>query len=183
MNSYERMAQIIKFLDDHYREQPSLNDLARLAGLSPSHFHREFQRWTGVSPKDFVEHLTHQYARRQLSLGASVLETSLAAGLSRLHDLCLTLEAVTPGTVRGQGEGLEFRVGTAPSPFGLCAFAETQRGLSRFEFVSVSEDTFHTRLKSLWPNASFRSDPSRAKFWVDQVFKKKQRTVNDPLRL
>src|SRR2546430_8716 len=58
MNNYERVANIIRFLDLHHTEQPDLAELASVAGLSPFHFHRLFSNWAGVTPKDFLQSLT-----------------------------------------------------------------------------------------------------------------------------
>jgi AraC-like DNA-binding protein len=55
MNDYERIARVIRYLDEHHAEQPDLAALAKRAGLSPFHFHRLFSAWAGVTPKDFLQ--------------------------------------------------------------------------------------------------------------------------------
>ena len=50
MNDYERIARVIRYLDEHHAEQPDLAVLANRAGLSPFHFHRLFSAWAGVTP-------------------------------------------------------------------------------------------------------------------------------------
>src|SRR5438067_13137740 len=100
MNHYERIAQVIRHLDQAHAEQPDLEALAERAGLSPFHFHRLFSSWAAVTPKDFLQCLTLSHAKGLLKKGESVLNASLAAGLSgpgRLHDLCISLEAASPG--------------------------------------------------------------------------------------
>ena len=47
-----------------------------MAGLGESHFHHEFVRWTGVTPKDFVQCLTLADAKERLARGEAVLEAS-----------------------------------------------------------------------------------------------------------
>ena len=66
MNDYERVAEVIRYLDAHHLEQPGLEVLARVAGLSEGHFHRLFSRWAGVTPKDFLQCLTAEFARERL---------------------------------------------------------------------------------------------------------------------
>ena len=98
MREFERIAKIIRFLDEHHSKQPDLETLAAQAGLSPFHFHRLFSHWAGITPKDFLQCLTLSHAKRLLDAGESVLETALGAGLSgpgRLHDLCVSLEAAS----------------------------------------------------------------------------------------
>lgn len=82
MNDYERMARVIRHLDESFHQQPSLEDLAAAAGLSPSHFQRLFSKFTGVTPQDFVQCLTVEHAKQMLREGASVLDSALNAGLS-----------------------------------------------------------------------------------------------------
>src|SRR4051812_15128367 len=96
---YGRIANAIRFLAENYATQPSLDEAARMAGLSPFHFQREFSRLVGVSPKSFVAHLTLERAKTSLANGESVMAAAFDAGLSgpsRLHDLCLKIEAMTP---------------------------------------------------------------------------------------
>ena len=187
MDSYARMAAIIEYLGEHYREQPELKDLARIAKLSIPHFHREFHHWIGVSPKDFTQALTHQYAKATLNAGASVMESAYAAGLSgpgRLHDLCLTMEAVTPGMIKTGGQGLRIDYGSAESPFGPCFFAETERGICRFEFSNKPADALKQELSHDWPNATLFNTDQRAKEIVAHIFRATESTpLKAPLRL
>src|SRR5438876_5617949 len=121
MNDYERVANVIRFLDRHHTEQPDLNQLAAASGLSPFHFHRLFSTWAGVTPKDFMQCLTLNHARELLRRGESILHAALDAGLSgpgRLHDLCVNLEAASPGELKSGGAGCEIRFGFAATPFG-----------------------------------------------------------------
>ena len=103
---YQRVAAALEFLANHHREQPSLEEIAAQVHLSPTHFQKLFKRWAGVSPNQFRQFLTIEYAKRELRNASSVLDTALAAGLSgpgRLHDLFVTWEAITPGEYRKAG--------------------------------------------------------------------------------
>jgi AraC family transcriptional regulator of adaptative response/methylated-DNA-[protein]-cysteine methyltransferase len=138
MNDYDRIARVICYLDQHQQEQPNLSQLAAQAGLSSFHFHRLFTRWAGVTPKDFLQCLTLAHAKEALRSGESVLDASLDAGLSgpgRLHDLCVKLEAASPGEVKSGGEGWTVEAGFAASPFGTCLVAESPRGICHLSFV------------------------------------------------
>jgi AraC family transcriptional regulator of adaptative response/methylated-DNA-[protein]-cysteine methyltransferase len=114
---YDRMARALAWLADNWREHPSLDEAADAVGLSPFHFQRVFTRWAGVSPRAFVASIAHAEARTLLEDGASVLDAALDTGLSgpsRLHDLFIAQEAVTPGEARRRGEGLTLRWGSGP---------------------------------------------------------------------
>src|SRR5690606_29901193 len=118
-------------------DQPDLDRIAAAVNVSPFHFQRLFVRWAGVSPKQFLRCLTLEHARRVLANSADLLDASLDAGLSgpgRLHDLFVTLEAVSPGEYKAQGKGIEIRWGCHPGPFGEFAVAVTARGICALEF-------------------------------------------------
>ena len=110
MNDYARVEKVIRYLDEYHPAQPSLADLAAACGLSESHFHRLFHRWAGATPKDFIQCLTVEHAKRRLRESASVLDAALDAGLSgpgRLHDLLVTIEAASPGGIKSGGMPFE----------------------------------------------------------------------------
>jgi AraC family transcriptional regulator of adaptative response/methylated-DNA-[protein]-cysteine methyltransferase len=137
--------RIKRAIDQLYAEapaQPPLAVLAATAGLSPAHFQRVFKAHAGVSPKRFAQAIALDHARRALDAGASVLDAALEAGLSgpsRLHDLCLAAEAVTPGSLKTKGAGLAFTVGRHGSPFGEVAVAVGAHGLAWLGFLDADE--------------------------------------------
>src|SRR5262245_35897 len=105
---FARIAKAIRFIDEHFREQPSLEDVAAHAGLSEFHFNRLFRRWAGVTPKQYLAAVTGAAARDALAGNASVLDAAFAVGLSgpgRLHDLVVTMDAMTPGEMKAEGAG------------------------------------------------------------------------------
>lgn len=174
MNDFERIARIIRYLDSHRTAQPGLNALAAAAGLSEFHFHRLFHRWAGVTPKDFLQALTLEHAKRRLRESANVLDAALDAGLSgpgRLHDLLVTLEAASPGEFRTGGRGLNLEWGTAESPFGPCTLGWNARGICHLAFCdSAPAPQPPPALLENWPNANCRRNDSGAQRRANQVF-------------
>ncbi len=187
MNDRERMAGILRFLDERHREQPSLDDLAKVAGLSGSRLHRLFVEWVGITPKDFLQCLTLQHARSLLCDGSSVLDAALDSGLSgpgRLHDLCVTLDAATPGEVKSGGVGLDIVWGFGPTPFGDCLLAEVERGVCHLAFVDPNgRDQAAGKLFAEWPKAAFRRDDERAGATLGKVFETRPRAGSGPRNL
>jgi AraC family transcriptional regulator of adaptative response/methylated-DNA-[protein]-cysteine methyltransferase len=172
MNDYERIAQIIRFLDEHRAGQPDLAALAARAGLSPFHLHRLFSAWAGVTPKDFLQCLTLAHARSLLRAGESVLDTALESGLSgpgRLHDLCVNLEAASPGELKAAGAGWTITCGFADSPFGKCLIAESPRGICHLSFVE-KEKTALGELQTAWLRAGLKRDDSAAEKLAEKIF-------------
>lgn len=175
MSHYERVADVIRYLDRHFQEQPDLAELSERSGLSPHHFHRLFVEWAGVTPKDFLQCLTMEYARRRLLEGRSVLDAALDSGLSgpsRLHDLCVTLESATPGEIKSGGAGWEIRYGFAQSPFGPILIAESPRGICAVAFGKLVGGRGHLdTLRTDWPNAALLEDAVRAEELCEAIFR------------
>jgi AraC family transcriptional regulator of adaptative response/methylated-DNA-[protein]-cysteine methyltransferase len=172
---YARMATALEWLGARWRERPSLEEAAAAVDLSPSHFQRIFTRWAGVSPKSFMAALAHAEARRSLGEGANLLDAAWDAGLSgpsRLHDLFIAHEAVTPGEVRRRGEGLTLRYGFAPSPFGEALVVIAPRGLAGLAFTRTGEgreETFDDMFRR-WPAANWTLDEEAALEMAARVF-------------
>lgn len=172
MSSYARMERILRWLDENATSQPSLAELAGLAGLGESHFHHEFVRWTGVTPKDFVQCLTLSDARVRLARGETVTDAAAEVGLSgagRLHDLCVSLEAATPGEIRSGGAGIGIRWGEAESPFGLCRIGETERGICLLAFLG-DENADPAGAWLRFPKAEWSRDDRWAAERIAEVF-------------
>src|SRR2546422_3803697 len=174
MNDYERIARMIRYLNSRHTEQPDLAALARHAGLSQFHFHRLFAAWAGVTPKDFLQCLTLAHAKQLLRRGASVLEATLDTGLSspaRLHDLCVSLEAASPGELKSGGEGWTIMFGFAQTPFGRCLIGESPRGICHLSFVEPRNEREPIKaLKRQWPQASLEQDLSIASATAARIF-------------
>ncbi len=168
------MSEALEFLGDSWRERPSYAEIAERAGLSPHHFHRIFVRWTGASPKRIVDAYAHSEARAALADGASVLDAAYDVGLSgpsRLHDLFIAHEAVTPGDAKRRGAGLSFIWGESPTPFGIGVFLISPRGLSALAFVKEGEEARgYADLESRYPAADFTRDDAVARDWAVRIF-------------
>jgi AraC family transcriptional regulator of adaptative response/methylated-DNA-[protein]-cysteine methyltransferase len=174
MNDYERIARVIRYLDERHTDQPNLATLARHVGLSQHHFHRLFTSWAGITPKDFLQCLTLTHAKGLLQNGKSVLDASLDAGLSspsRLHDLCVNLEAASPGEVKSGGEGWTIVVGFADSPFGKCLIGESPRGICHISFFeSNQEDAALAEVQACWPRARWHWDDAVVGQLANRIF-------------
>jgi AraC family transcriptional regulator of adaptative response/methylated-DNA-[protein]-cysteine methyltransferase len=174
MNDFARVANVIRYLDANHTGQPPLRDLAAASGLSESHFHRLFHRWAGVTPKDFLQCLTVEHAKRRLRESASVLDAALDAGLSgpgRLHDLLVTLEAASPGEYKQGGCGLSIEWGLTGSPFGRCTIGWNARGICHLAFHEVDTEFVEPpELRESWPHAELRRNDRQASSRARDIF-------------
>ncbi len=149
--------------------------MAAHIGMSPHHLHRTFSDWAGISPKKFLKSLTLADAKDRLAKSESVLGAALDVGLSgpgRLHDLFVTIDAVTPGEFKSRGEGLEFRYGFHPSPFGECMVTVSARGLTGLSFVMDDRDHLIAEQMRGWEAAMWVHDQSATTPWIERAFPK-----------
>lgn len=171
---YLRIEQAILYLDENFREQPTLSEIARSAHLSEYHFHRLFKRWAGITPKQFLQFLTIEYAKNLLDESRSLLEVTYNSGLSsisRLHDLFVTIDAVTPGEFKKKGGGITIVYGAHPTPFGKCLLSVTERGICGLSFVT--EDNLEQSIKNLmkeWAGARFIENVDITRSYIDTIF-------------
>lgn len=172
-DDYLRIEQAISYLENHYRDQPALEEVAANIGLSEYHFQRLFTRWAGVSPKRFLQFLTKEGAKDLLARSENLLDTTHQVGLSslgRLHDLFVTVEAVTPGEYKSRGAGVSIRYGIHLTPFGKTLIATTERGICHLSFVQTSEGDAIDQLVSDWKQARMIEDHSSTVHLIEPIF-------------
>ncbi len=183
---FRRIARAIRFVEEHFREQPRLAAIAAPTGLSEFHFNRLFRRWAGVTPRQYLAFVTARAARGALAEDASVLEAAYAVGLSgpsRLHDLLVTLDAVTPGELKAHGAGIEIRYGFSDTPFGTAMIASTARGLCHLGFEDRSrERAAAAELAVRWERAHLTRSDEEATRKAREIFGTGDRS-GAPIRL
>lgn len=154
---YQIVERALLYLQSHRESQPSLAAVAAHCAMSEYHFQRIFKQWAGVSPKRFLQCLTREQCLARLMEGGSLHDVSIEAGLSgssRLHDLLVTLDAVTPGEIKSGGEQLSIHWSEQETPFGKCFIAATDRGIHRLEFIAPDQpEAPLNSLREQWPNA------------------------------
>ena len=171
---YRQITKAIEYLATHREQQPDLDELAAHVGMSPHHLQRVFSAWAGVSPKRFMQFLTKEHAKQMLRQH-SVMDTALAAGLSgtsRLHDLMVTCEGMTPGEYQKYGQGLVIYYGVHASPFGQCLLASTDRGICKLAFFDQSDEqaVLESELHSEWASAEIIRDDNRTQSLLTTIF-------------
>lgn len=163
--NYERIAAAIRFIKENRQEQPRLETIAGHVHMSPAHFQRMFQEWAGISPKNFLQYLNVEYAKRILKqTHASLFDTACEVGLSgtgRLHDLFVNIEGMTPGEYKNGGQALRINYSFAETPFGQVMVASTDKGICHLAFVDEGEEEALGSLKQLFPNAAYTQCPDR----------------------
>jgi AraC family transcriptional regulator of adaptative response/methylated-DNA-[protein]-cysteine methyltransferase len=174
LTDYARIERAIHYIEENARQQPDLATVAAHVGLSEYHFQRLFTRWAGTTPKRFLQYLTLQHAKALLDESTTVLDATFETGLSspgRLHDLFVTLEAITPGEYKSKGEGLTIYYGFHATPFGEVLLALTERGISGLSFVPAGgRDEALRDLAEQWPLSSLMLDDERTAPYIERIF-------------
>lgn len=175
IQTYQRIQAAIDFINNNFKLQPSLEDIAKHVHMSPFHFQRMFADWAGTSPKKFLQYISLSYAKNllkneQLTLLEAAMETGLS-GTSRLHDLFVTIEGMTPGVYKSGGEQLLIRYSFAITPFGQVMVASTDKGICHLAFYEDELLAFET-LKSQFHNAQFEQILDESQQNALLIFKK-----------
>ncbi len=157
--NFNRIAEAINFIQENFKSQPRLDEIAEKLHVSPYHFQRLFTEWAGTSPKKFLQYISVEHAKKMLKENqASLFETAMDTGLSgtsRLHDLFINIEGMTPGEYKNGGENLSINYSFAESPFGNMLVASTAKGICYLAFA----DDEAMALKSLtnkFPKAHYQ---------------------------
>ncbi|MEO7977392.1 methylated-DNA--[protein]-cysteine S-methyltransferase [Flavobacterium sp.] len=156
--NYSRIADAIDYIKANFKEQPNLDEVAEKVHLSPFHFQRLFTEWAGTSPKKFLQYISLEHAKNilknnQATLSDAAFYTGLS-GTSRLHDLFVNIEGMTPAEYKNGGKNLAINFSFSKSPFGNIIVASTTKGVC---FMAFAEDeaTGFENLKQKFPNAEF----------------------------
>ena len=184
---YDVVRRAIAHIRGNWRSQPEIEAIAEAAGVSATDLHHLFRRWCGLTPKAFLQALTLDSARELLRGSASVLDTAYEVGLSgpsRLHDLFVTHEAMSPGEWKARGEGLTVSYGFHPSPFGLALVMTTPRGLAGLAFADPGgERAALDDMRSRWPKARYVEDIAATAPTARRIFETERWRPDQPLRV
>ncbi len=171
---YDVMGRALAHIEKTVADQPTLDEVSAAVGLSPAHFQRVFSQWVGVSPKRFQQYLTLDLAKKMLAERFTLLDTAMETGLSgtsRLHDLFLRWEAMTPGEF---AQGAEVFWDWTESPFGEALVMATERGICGIAFTAeTGRQAALADMMARWPNAAFRQSDARLSPWLTAVFEAK----------
>src|SRR5881227_752391 len=186
-DDYAVVRRAIAYISEHWRAQPEVEQIAHAVGVTPDELHHLFRRWAGLTPKAFLQAITLDAARKLLRDSASVLDATYEVGLSgpsRLHDLFVTHEAMSPGEWKSGGDGLTISYGFHPSPFGTALVMMTSRGLAGLAFADPGEEgAALSDMKRRWPKANAIEDFARTAPLAHRIFDTDLWRAERPLRV
>ena len=154
--NYERIAEAIDYIQQNFQQQPQLDEVAAHIHLSPAHFQRLFTEWVGTSPKKFLQYISVEHAKKILKQEqGSIFDATFATGLSstsRLHDLFIQIEGMTPAEYKHGGQSLTIHYQFAETLFGEVLIASTHKGICALSFVENRSDALK-QLTAQFPQA------------------------------
>jgi AraC family transcriptional regulator of adaptative response/methylated-DNA-[protein]-cysteine methyltransferase len=171
--NYDRIEKAIQYIAQNYKMQPSLEEMARSANISEFHFQRLFTEWAGISPKKFLQFLTIEELKKELVKSQNLIEAANKVGLStqsRVYDLFVNIEAVTPNEYKTKGKGIEIDYGIHKTPFGSCLIAVTERGICSINFAGEDTAASLVVLQNDWENADIKNNQKRTKEYTELIF-------------
>lgn len=184
---YEIVRRAVEYVNLRFRDQPEVEEIARASGVSPRALTDLFRRWCGLSPKDFLQAVTLDAARRVLAQSNNVLDAAYELGFSgpgRLHDLFVVHESMSPGEWKAGGAGLVIRWGFHASQFGKALAMVTPRGLCGLAFADDGdEEAALNDMRRRWPNALYLEDPAATAPYAARIFNSGSWSPEDPLRI
>lgn len=157
---YDKIARAIEFIQNNFKTQPGLEEIAESVHLSPFHFQRLFTDFVGTSPKNYLQYTTLSYAKTLLKKQQNLFDTTFDSGLSstsRLHDLFIKIEGMTPAEYQNGGKNLTIQYSFSQTAFGEIIVASTPKGICHLMFHHSKEDALEY-LNKQFPNAVFKEE-------------------------
>jgi AraC family transcriptional regulator, regulatory protein of adaptative response / methylated-DNA-[protein]-cysteine methyltransferase len=184
---YRLVREALRFITEQSRSQPEVEDVARALGVTSAEVTGLFRRWCGLTPKAFLQAVTLDHARRLLDDGLPLLDCALELGMSgpsRLHDLFVTHEAISPGEYKTGGAGLVIAYDFVPSPFGIALIMLNERGLCGLAFADEGgEPAAFEDMARRWPKAEYRREPARVAPVALRIFSSAAWQPDQPLKV
>lgn len=147
--------KIVEAIDSWEDGQPSLSDLAKLVGLSPSHVQRKFKQATGISPAEFARQRRMQRFRNQLKESPDVTTSIYEAGFessAAIYGASDRELGMTPASYKAGGRDHQIHYIIGDSPLGRLLLAYTERGVASIQ-LGEADDDLRQGLESEFPEA------------------------------
>lgn len=134
--------------------------LAAAAGLSPSHFHRQFKAATGLTPQAYAAAIRTARVRDALPATNSITETIYNAGFNssrQFYEKSTATLGMTPSRYRAGGATEEIRFAVGLSSLGSVLVACSAKGVA---FIALGDDpdTLVKNLQTRFPKAQLIGD-------------------------
>ncbi|MBW8880513.1 MAG: bifunctional DNA-binding transcriptional regulator/O6-methylguanine-DNA methyltransferase Ada [Asticcacaulis sp.] len=149
------IADICRWIETAETE-PSLAQLARRAGLSPYHFHRQFKAMTGLTPKAYAAAHRARRVREGLEAGESVTAALYDAGYGsngRFYEASNGILGMTPKQFQNGGLDTDIRFAVGECRLGHILVAKSDKGVVAIS-LGDDADVLVRELQDRFPRAN-----------------------------
>ena len=168
---HQVIAKSIEYLVKKENIAANLDDLEKYTGYNKFYLQKTFKERVGLSPQQFQHYLNVNRAKRDIHNFNNFYDLSNSLGLSsssRLHDLFLKIEKVTPGEFKKANYPIYWAV--FPTVFGDAIFCATEKGLCRLAFLnSASKKAREEELKNVYPKHRLVFNSKRLAPYADEL--------------
>ena len=152
-------------------DAPSLEMLAKNAGVSRFHFHRLFKAATGVTPKAYAAAHRARRLRDNLPQSSKVTDAMYDAGFnssSRFYEIAPRALGMTPNKFRSGGAGADIRFAVGECALGSILVAATDAGVCAV-LLGDDPDVLVRDLQDRFTSAQLVGDDPKFEKLVAQV--------------
>jgi AraC family transcriptional regulator, regulatory protein of adaptative response / methylated-DNA-[protein]-cysteine methyltransferase len=168
--------RVCNFIEENYDSKISLRKLGEIAGQSQFHFHRSFQKVTGLTPKQYLEAVRLNHVKMKLKLGESARNSTYGVGhnsASWLYSEGATSKlGMSPSIYKSGGEGLSISYTIASCSLGRVLVAATTKGIC-FVCLGDADEKLVRHLQNEFPKAKILPKGTNEELagWTSQILK------------
>lgn len=166
----QRVARACRLIE-HGEALPSLDELARVAGLSRFHFHRVFKAVTGLTPRAYAAACRADRVRQALTQQETVTDAIYEAGFNssgRFYAGAERMLGMTPKRYREGGKGMEIQFALGECSLGTILVATSEKGICAISLGSDPEQLLQA-FQEQFANANLIPGGKRFDAWVAKV--------------
>ncbi|MDC3263809.1 methylated-DNA--[protein]-cysteine S-methyltransferase [Porticoccaceae bacterium] len=184
---YQRIAEAVAFLTKGSNHQSTLDDIAEHLGSSTLEVKRVFERWSRVSPKNYLQTITPKRGKNLLRSANPLVNIKTQPDLipePMTFGYKVRIEGWLPSFYKsGPGYDLTIDYSVHQSPFGEMFVAQTPRGICNVSFSCGKPlISFVSNLQRLLPEATLRHIESEPIEIFESIFAR-EKPSNKTLRL
>jgi AraC family transcriptional regulator, regulatory protein of adaptative response / methylated-DNA-[protein]-cysteine methyltransferase len=160
-----------EYLDEHWDQTVTLDQLGQAVHMSPYHLQRTFKRVLGVTPKAYASARRLERMKSRLKEGDTVSRATYEAGYgsgSRAYEHARGGMGMTPGTYRNGGRGARIRYTIVATKVGYLLAATTERGLCSV-MLGDKPGPLESSLQREFPAATLERDDEDLREFTENI--------------
>lgn len=171
-NNYIKIEKNLQYILKNFQSNPSLENLSEQAQMSKFHYLRIFKKYTGITPKQFMNIVIFNESQKILK-HTSILKASYLLWLessSKLHNLYTSITWVSPDEWRKNGKWVEILYGFWNTIFWEALIWITNGKVCYLWFVWENKEDVKNDFLKTWSGAIWKYDEAEAQKYLDKIF-------------